>query len=146
MPRYLLASLAVQILALGATANAVAQHRPPPDTLPSAARASAVLQVTDPLVLAIVPDSASQPQDSALSAARDAAARFGFRFLIRQLAPSRLVDPDHAAVYFVPADFTRGFLIAAPGLRPDMLRGRVTADSLSKRVANYRISLRSLRP
>jgi hypothetical protein len=72
--------------------------------------------------------------------ARQVAESLGFSFAVRDIAHFSMIDSRYAAVYYVPKDVSRGYIIVIPGHRPDIVRGYVAADSLRQRITHYRNS------
>jgi hypothetical protein len=104
------------------------------------------VQVHDPMVLALVPDSLFKQLDSTFRAAKQVAESLGFGFAVKLTAHLSVVDSHNAAVYYLPSDVSRGYLIIIPGQRPDIVRGHVAADSLRQRIKHYRQLIRPLKP
>jgi hypothetical protein len=118
-----------------------AQQPTPRDTsTPRARIVPPPVPVRSPTVFALVPDALLKQPDSTLGQARQAAESLGFGFAVKGVAHFSIVDPRHGAVYYVPTDVSRGYLIVIPGHRPDIVRGVVTADSLRHRIKHYRES------
>src|SRR5512135_609402 len=116
-----------------------AQQPAPRDTsTPRARIVPPPVPVRSPTVFALVSDSLLKQSDSTLGQARQAAESLGFGFAVKGVAHFSIVDTRHAAVYYVPTDVSRGYLIIIPGHRPDIVRGVVTADSLRQRIKHYR--------
>jgi hypothetical protein len=88
-----------------------------------------------------VSDSLFNHPDFAVGQARQLAESLGFGFVVRGIAHFSMVDSRYSAVYFVPSDVSRGYLIVVPGYRPDIVRGYVALDSLRQRIMHYRESV-----
>jgi hypothetical protein len=124
-----------------------AQQSPPADT--SARRVRILPQpvpVHGPTIFAIVADSLVAHPDSAFGSARLVAESLGFGFEVKPAAHFAVADSRYAAVYYLPSDVVRGYLIIIPGHRPDIVRDLVAADSLRQRIIHYRQLIRPLTP
>lgn len=116
-----------------------AQQPTPRDTTTPRIRISPPpVPVRSPMVFALVSDSLLP--DSTLGRAKQVAESLGFGFAVKGAAHFSIVDSRYQAIYYVPANVSRGYLIVIPGHRPDMVRGVVAADSLRHRIEHYRVS------
>lgn len=142
------ASVGIPLLVLSSvSSNSLAQQPAPVDTTARRVTISPPpVQVHAPMVLALVSDSLVGELDSAFKAARQVAESLGFAFTVSRARRLSLVDPRNAALYYLPSDVQRGYLIVAPGLRPDLVRGYVAADSLRQRIVSYRRHIRPRTP
>jgi hypothetical protein len=89
------------------------------------------------MVLGLVSHSTTKTLDPRFAAIRAVAESLGFGFSAVSIAGLRVVDTRYQAVYSVPEDVRDGYMIIAPGRRPDLVRGYVEADSLRRRIASY---------
>ena len=144
----MLRSLRIPILLVVSVASrALAQQPTPADTsAPHVFVSQPPVQVHGPMVLALVPDSLFRQLDSTFRAARQVAESLGFGFAVKATAHLSVVDSHNAAVYYLPSDVSRGYLLIIPGQRPDLVRGYVAADSLRQRITHYRQLIRPLKP
>jgi hypothetical protein len=124
-----------------------AQQSPSADT--SARRVQMLpspVPVHSPMVFALVSDSFLNHPDSTFGPARQVTESLGFSFGVKAAAHFAVADSRYAAVYYLPTDVSRGYLIIIPGHRPDIVRGYVAADSLRQRIMRYRQLIRPLTP
>jgi hypothetical protein len=125
-------------------------HAQQPPSIDTSARRVRMLPtpvpVHSPTIFALVSDSLFNQPDSTFGPARQVAESLGFSFGVRAVTHLAVADSRYAAVYYLPSDVSRGYLIIIPGHRPDVVRGYVAADSLRRRIIHYRQLVRPLTP
>jgi hypothetical protein len=131
----------VLVLLASVSLQGHAQQPTSHDTSPPRTRIVAPpVPVHSPTVFALVSDSLFKQPDSTFRQARQVAESLGFSFVVKNAAHFSIVDSRYAAVYYVPTDISRGYLIVIPGHRPDIVSGFVAADSLRQRIKHYQQS------
>jgi hypothetical protein len=118
--------------AVAAWSNAPAQQpdtaRPGRDRVVVVADMPAMLTIQAPTLVVVAPEG-SRDTLSVWTAGSAVAAATGMQ--LAHLAPrGRLVDRRHAAVSVLPPDLVVGFILAAPGIRPSLVRGAVSRAAL----------------
>lgn len=129
--------VAISVVVTAAIASPCRAQAPDTNAVPR----SAVAVISAPTVIALASDTTGSP----LGPARVVAHNLGFTLVVRKPPLRQIVDKPHSAVYYVPRDWSGGYLIIAPGRRPDVVRSLVAADSLRVRILAYLRVHRELR-
>ena len=115
-----------------------------PDT--AARPAAAVAVIHEPTVFVLSSESDTSRLAAAVGAARAVAESLGFAVTARTTRLEQVIDPANAGVYYVPRSLTAGYLITAPGRRPDAVFHLFDTDSLRAHLRAYVQLQRHLRP
>ena len=130
------------LLLSGLLRPSVAQILPPTPTDTATLRRLVLerrntVSVFAPTVVVLIPDSVALSGADTLDL-DSIVGRFGFQFVARPWRKLALVDKRYNAIYYLPPDVRAGYVILAPGKRPDLVRAPASGDVLIQRLLAYR--------